>query len=388
MSVVKKRNSIKEVLGFTYPRLHTGKTWYVDFFALDPANGQMRRKKYHLDNIPKITERRKRANEIIEGLMKQLRSGWNPWVNTEESRGYTLFEDCLDKYLEYIMRMDRAKTQSSYRSRVNILREYIESLVIPIKYVYQFDSVFVTDFLDWIYLDRDSSPRTVNNYRGWCSALAEFLIERKYLQSNPVEKIKVLKEDVKKRKDLTPAMLKKMSAHLKETDKHFLLACYFEYFTFIRPTELSHLKIGDISLKTQTVFVPKEVSKNKRDANVGLNDTIIKLLLELDTFKYPDSYYLFGKDFIPSDKRANADSYNRRWKKMRNELKWEDCYQFYSLKDSGIRDLANSEGIVIARDQARHTDVATTNKYLQGHDMAVHIETKTFKGVFDEDDVN
>lgn len=65
---------------------------------------------------------------------------------------------------------------------------------------------------------------------------------------------------------------------------------------------------------------------------------------------------------------------------MRKALHWSDEYQFYSLKDSGIRDLANSQGIVIARDQARHTDVATTNKYLQGRDMPVHVETKHFKG--------
>ena len=51
-----------------------------------------------------------------------------------------------------------------------------------------------------------------------------------------------------------------------------------------------------------------------------------------------------------------------------------------SLKDSGLRDLANSQGIVIARDQARHTDVSTTNKYLQGRDLPVHPETKHFTG--------
>ena len=54
-------------------------------------------------------------------------------------------------------------------------------------------------------------------------------------------------------------------------------------------------------------------------------------------------------------------------------------YQFYSLKDSGIRDLANAEGIVVARDQARHTDVSVTNKYLKNTRYA-HDETKHFKG--------
>ena len=55
-------------------------------------------------------------------------------------------------------------------------------------------------------------------------------------------------------------------------------------------------------------------------------------------------------------------------------------YMFYSLKDSGIRDLANAVGIVVARDQARHADISTTNKYLQGSSLTVHEETKHFEG--------
>ena len=70
---------------------------------------------------------------------------------------------------------------------------------------------------------------------------------------------------------------------------------------------------------------------------------------------------------------------------MRETLGWSDEYQFYSLKDSGIRDLANEQGVVVARDQARHSDVSTTNRYIQEHNMQVHDETKQFKGAFDEE---
>lgn len=72
----------------TYPRLHTKKSWYVDFMSFDPGAGKMRRKKFMLDGIPKITDRRKRAAELIEVLTKQLRAGWSPWVNVDDNRGY------------------------------------------------------------------------------------------------------------------------------------------------------------------------------------------------------------------------------------------------------------------------------------------------------------
>ena len=63
---------------------------------------------------------------------------------------------------------------------------------------------------------------------------------------------------------------------------------------------------------------------------------------------------------------------------MRKALKWDKCYQFYSLKDSGIRDLANAHGVVVARDQARHSDISTTNRYIQRH--GVQYETLNFEG--------
>lgn len=375
-----QKKSLAEVLSFTYPKLHTGKSWYIDFNSYDPAHGKMRRKKYMLDGISKVSERRKRAAEMIESLLKLLRSGWSPWINTDDSRGYILLEDALNKYLASIEKMPKFKTRKSYSSRLNILREYINGLLLPPKYVYQFDTAFVSDFLDWIYLDRESSGRTRNNYRQWCSSLAVFFIERQYLTSNPVEKIKPIDETPKKRQPLTPAMLHRLSEYLKLKNPKFLLACRMEYYTFIRPEELSHIKINDINIENQTVFISHEVSKNKRDGRVGLNDEIIKLMLDLNIFSHNGECYLFGKKLVTSKERGSSEMFRREWKKIRKALRWSDEYQFYSLKDSGIRDLANAKGIVVARDQARHTDISTTNKYLQGRDMPVHEATKHFEG--------
>ena len=378
----KKLNSLSEVLKFTYPKLHTGGKWYVDFYAYDPATGTMRRKKFHLDNIEKIKDRRNRANELIESLTKLLREGWSPWINAETNRSYTLLEDALQKYEAYVERMPKYKTRKSYTSRLNIFRKYNASRLLPIRYVYQFDTAFVSDFLDYIFLDRETNARTRNNYRQWCASLATFFIEKQYLTTNPVEKIKTIAETCKKRQPLTAQMLHELEQHLRDAHPYFYLACMMEYYTFIRPEELTHVKLADINIKEQSVFISAEVSKNKHDGKVGLNAKIIMFMIDLGVFKYPNDYYLFGpKVSSPSATRSDSEMFRRKWNTLvRKGLKWADCYQFYSLKDSGLRDLANAEGIVIARDQARHTDVATTNKYLQGRDAPVHEETKNFKG--------
>lgn len=376
----KNFTSRSEVLNFTYPKLHTGKSWYVDFRSFDPGTGTMRRKKYMLDSITKASERRRRATELIESLLKMLRSGWSPWVNVDDSRGYTMLSDALAKYEKSLEKLPKVKTRYSYASRLNVLRTYISQLVLPPRYVYQFNASFVSDFLDWLYLDREVGGRTRNNYRGWCSSLASYFIEREYISSNPVEKIKNVPEDGKKRQPLTAAMLRQLRTYLLKKDPVFLLACMMEYYTMIRPEELTNIRINDISVMEQSVFISAAFSKNKRDGKVGLNDDLIKMMLDLDLFRHPGDYYIFGDKMRPGDTKASSEIFRRRWLSVRKALAWSNDYQFYSLKDSGIRDLANSQGIVIARDQARHTDISTTNKYLQGRDMPVHDETKHFHG--------
>lgn len=376
----RKLNSQSELQSFTYPRLHTGKSWYIDFLAFDPAEGKMKRKKYMLDNIPTIRERRARSVEIINSLLKLLRTGWSPWVDASASRSYTLLDKALERYEKHLEKLQREKTRQSYQSRVNILKEYNATLPIPIKYVYQFDKAFISSFLDYIYYDRESSARTRNNYRGWCSSLASFFIEHAWLTDNPAEKIKSIEETPKKRQPLSTIQLKTLKQHLLEKNPNFLLACMFEYYTFIRPSELCSVTIGDINLKEQTIYISAAVSKNKRDGKVALNNTLIKMLLSLEVFKNHSGCYLFGKKMKPSEHKGDSEQFRREWLKLRKELHWPSSLQFYSLKDSGIRDLANSEGIVIARDQARHTDVSTTNKYLKGRDLPVHNETKHFEG--------
>ena len=502
----RKGTSLYDVVTYTLPKLHTGKNWYVDFKCYDPQEGSMKRKKFMLDSIAKISERKKRATEIITVTTQRLRNGWNPWAEATTDRqcaNFVYVTEIYNKYLEkltsaktlkqktlydyqsrlnmlleynnsrhlpimYMYQFDQAyisdfldyilldrdasartrnnyrtwlstfctwlkekkyiednptdkirslaeetkfrsaltkedlaqlheylkeylekltsaktlkqKTLYDYQSRLNMLLEYNNSRHLPIMYMYQFDQAYISDFLDYILLDRDASARTRNNYRTWLSTFCTWLKEKKYIEDNPTDKIRSLAEETKFRSALTKEDLAQLHEYLKETNKHFLLACQMEYYTFIRPDELSNIRLGDIKIKEQKVFVSSTISKNRRDGMVGLNDSLVKLMIELDIFRNSSDYYLFGKDFKPSIQKADSRIFREYFNKVRAFLRYPKNYQFYSLKDSGIRDLANAEGIVIARDQARHADISTTNKYLKGDNMTVHEETKHFEG--------
>lgn len=381
----RKGASLSEILSYTLPKLHTGKNWYVDFTCYDPAEQKMKRKKYMLDGIYKEKERKKRAADIIASLTNRLRAGWNPWVELSNSRQYAKVSAVLDLYVKYLQKLRntnaiKENTYLDYTKRLRILQEYMQNYAMPIMYIYQFNMSFISDFLDYILMDRDSSARTRNNYKVWLSSLCNWLIEKQYMETNPCERIKALKEEPKRREALSPSELQSLRNYLEKHNRYFLLACRMEYYTFIRPEELTNIRLKDISIKEQKVFVGGDISKNRKDGMVGLNDELVKLMIDLDVFRHDGDSYLFSKDFMPGKKKITTKVLRNYFYKVRAALHWPDTYMFYSLKDSGIRDLANSAGIVVARDQARHADVSTTNKYLKGSSLTVHEETKHFKG--------
>lgn len=375
--------STRDIVGYTLPRLHEGKNCYIDFYAYDPTIDGLRRKKYMLDRYKK-SERRHIATVLMTNITQKLTAGWNPFINNDKGRGYTKWETVVQRYIDYTKVAEKkgilkSKTAVDYRSRLSGVLSYIEEAKIPIKYVNQFDKTFAVDFLDYIVLDKERSPKTRNNYRTWLSTFATWLVDRQYIKENCIETIHMMKENEKFRDEMKPEDLRRLKEYTREKCPPFYLACLMEYYTFIRPEELRHIKIGDISIKDQTVFIPPEVAKSRKGQTVALNDTLLRIMIEQGVFDYPSQNYLFGKGIRPGEEQIPINRFRQEWMKVRKALAFPTSYQFYSLKDSGIRDLANAEGIVVARDQARHTDISVTNKYLKRSKVA-HEETKHFVG--------
>lgn len=381
----RKGSPLAAIVSYTLPKLHTGKNWYVDFTCYDPAEQKMKRKKYMLDGISKVTERRKMAADIITSVTQRLRSGWNPWAELSNSRQYAKVDDVINIYVKYLKKLHAAgsikdSTLTDYSKRLRVLCDYMQNHTLPIMYIYQFNLSYISDFLDYLLLDRDSSARTRNNYKIWLSSFCSWLVEKQYMDINPCERIKSLKEEDKKRSAISSEDLQRINRYLSKNNPYFLLVCRMEYYTFIRPEELTNIRLRDINLKEQKIFVASSISKNRRDGMVGLNDEIVRQMIDLKIFDSDSNDYLFTTGFKPGKKKITTRVLRDHFYKVRTALKLPKTYMFYSLKDSGIRDLANAAGIVVARDQARHADISTTNKYLQGSSLTVHEETKHFEG--------
>ena len=189
-----------------------------------------------LNGIDKVSERRKRAIDIIANITIRLQKGWNPWVELANARQYTKVVTVINMYIKYIEKLYdtqaiKENTYKDYCKRIRVLQEYMNNHAMPIIYIYQFNLAYISDFLDYILMDRDSSARTRNNYKIWLSSFCSWLVEKQFIETNPCEQIKSLKEEPKRRDALSPSDLNKLGRYLKKNNPYFLLVCRMEYYT-------------------------------------------------------------------------------------------------------------------------------------------------------------
>ncbi len=376
---------------FRLPVLKKGRTnTYVYFYVLDPdsilrGEPKLVRIRHRFNHIRQSKERNAAARRFCEDVSKKLLAGWNPLIDQTGSVSFKGFDAVLEEYQTYIEKAhaDNAIRKDSlidYISRINILKAYNSQLPQSILYVYQLDRAFIERFLDYVYITRNAKPITRNNYLSWLRNLCGYLKGRGYLKTDPTEGIKRLREGQKERKPLAANAMKKLKDYLKEKDPHYLLACMIHYYTLLRPKEMSYVRLRDISVKEQTIFISGEVSKNHIDAKVTLPAVVIRQMLDLGTFNHPGDFYLFGSGFLPSSERASEKIYRDRWAKVRKACGFPSSYKFYSLKDTGVTDVIEKVGLVVAKDQARHSDISITSVYARKEQLRAQPELKNFEG--------
>lgn len=379
-----------QIIGFTPPKLYTGARWYIGFYAYDPITGRLKRKTIKINRIAGHKERRAYANGLIKRINQQLNEGWNPWVESISSDAFLLFNDVIDRYKKYIDRMFiagtyREETYKSYLSYIKNLCNWNSSRSIPIKYIYQFDKHFISAFLDYLYLDREVSTQTRDNYLAFLRVISSWLIQNGIMKERPTDGIKSFgKRSHKKQRTIIPDNdIIRLQEYLLQKNKHFLLACYILHYCFIRPKEMSQLRISNFSIKNKTVFIPGSISKNRQDGTVTLPNKITKLMIELGIFNHCGQEYLFSEGFMPGNRYKSEKTFRDYWlNHIVRDLKFPKEYKFYSLKDTGITSMLRQYDRLTVRDQARHSSILMTDIYTP-HDIqeANHLIV-AHKGIF------
>jgi len=204
----------------------------------------------------------------------------------------------------------------------------------------------------------------------------EILEENDIMTINLMKKIKVLKTKPERNKTYSLEMQENIFSYLETKDPILLLYIKFVSYNFLRPVEVSRLKIKDINLVTKTIQFKAK--------NSPLKTKIIPkiLLAELpDLSKLDKELLLFTRHKIGGEWEATEnnrrDYFSKRFKNVVKEhFNLNKDYGMYSFRHTFItklyRSLANNASPFEAKSNLMlitgHKSMSALEKYLRDID--------------------
>lgn len=374
-----RKDGVAKALAYTPPVYRENKGGsYIEFYAYDPETGKMERKRTKLNHIKGKLKRKQYANEAIKRLSDQLSTGWNPWIHCDPDNIVSM-EDVLDKYEEHITKamsngILRKQTYDDYKSKVKILRGYIKKKK-QISYAYQLKKKSCIDFLDYIYIERNNGGQTYNNYLNFLRVLCGWMMERGYIHEKATDGIKPISKRLltKERTGIPIDKVKEIGEWTKENDPYFYFACQILYYCFVRPVEMTRLRIRDFDLQRCTLTLHADQTKNKLMQTVTVPKKLIMYGIKLGIFSAPMGDYVFSTRLRPGSEQIDTKIFRDHWAKVAKKLKLKPEWKFYSLKDTGLTEMLehNVAAPVKVKNQARHSSLAITELYLSKIPKAV-----------------
>ncbi len=245
---------------FKPARVCKNKSWYVEYYAYCPKAKKLKNVRIKLNHIKNKKERNKYALYLVEKINRELYNGFNPFIKTTNRKK---FSEVIDEFFVYQRKrlkegIIRQNTYKDYRSNINTFCKWLNEDI----YVQDFNRKLITRFLDYVFIEKDLTAQTHNNYLNNLRALSSFLVYKGYLEIRPTDNIRNIRTNNKRRTVITEEHLKTIFEHLKEYNKPLFLASNILYYAFIRPIEMTNLKIIDISYKQRLIHLNKELMRS------------------------------------------------------------------------------------------------------------------------------
>ena len=364
----KPQNYLVPFLDYIPAELRINKEWIIVYSVKSPATGKLQRIRKRVPKYKPALQRKRIATKITTKINENLALGWNPILENEAPNSLTLLMDSIEHFqksleLDFKNNAIRKDTLRSYASIMKIFADWVRSKNEN-EFVYNFKSEMVSNFLDYVYFERKVSARTYNNYLLTLRLFANYLIQKSYIKSNPTEIFKKKKNQLKKRTVIEKPAIDTIFEELKEVNAEYLLLCKLIYFCYIRPTEISKLKVHNIKLNEGLIYLSPEISKKTHGFVTIPKPVIQDLAFHLRKANMQD--YLFSKNDCKAGViQSNGKAYYDLWQKYVIKKKLTDN-PLYSLKDSGIT-FALDSGVspVSVMNQARHSDLTITTTYIR-----------------------
>lgn len=354
------------------------KVWYVEYYIFDQQNQKLKRKrivlnhqtakerysvgKYHAKNIDELL---KKGSILFNDFPKK------PEETQSISNNSKIIEAC-NFFLEFNKNILKPRTQESYSTDIKRFINFLKESNLQNITIEGFNEMFAMQFLDYLIIKQKLSNRSRNNVKGTMSTFFNFFKKRKLTHNNPFADIKKITQIATKHAAYSKNQIKIFKEEC-QNEPQLWLFINFIYFCFIRPRyELRLLKIGDI--KEKTILTRAENNKNNATEHIMIPAALESLIQKYKLRTYDENFYVFSENGLPGKTALGRDyMYNKHRQILAKAELLNQNYDMYGWKHTGVIALwLATQNIELIRQQCRHADIATTQKYLR--DLGLFID--------------
>lgn len=368
----------QENIHYRAPRLVKSKErtyveyWYRIPMALAHLHGNKEWKRIRVfENINRVNKE-SYSKDLLASVENALKNGFSPFA--EDLAALKIIDIApvewslnrgLEEYIMYCVNKGlRKKTIQTYDITVNFMKDYFlkgNKIYQPISSFTKKDiSTMLTDLKE----EKQWTSGTYNNYLSLVSSIFNWFVREDKIDKSPVRGIDSKKVSISMHKYYDDAIAKKLKALIRADNPYLLSFCEFIYYTGTRPkSEARLLQVKHLLFERKLIFIPGNISKNKKDDYIPMAPELEQLLTPLK--QMPPETYIWGNKG-PDIKPASQNRFASQYKPYKDAMELSEEYTIYSWKHSRAIDLANAKVDPYAIMKLfRHSGLDITMKYLR-----------------------
>lgn len=356
--------------------------WFVYFTMRNELTGEEKSKQfrgginYHHHKEDRIRE----GNALCEYWKSALEKGqYNPWAKGPAQNPVELPASVGEALAKILALKKAAIKKKSFRGYYDVHAMFLEWLT-RFGYnklrLYQFTPAMAQAYLDFLITSKEDggkgySGKTHNTHHGILHALFGMMMiaGRKWIDKNPFSGVVMLPEDQGDNIPYTEKERADITTYLKAHDRRMYFSINFLFHCYIRKTELTTIRVGDIDWQNKTIKINSHAAKNRIQDCVTIPEAFLSILLEMGLDMAPKHFYIFGKWMQTcAEQMTRPDDISDRYLVLKKEMGYAagDGRTFYAFKHTGVIAYWNllKDPYVLMR-QLRHSDLKTTMIYLR-----------------------
>jgi len=348
----------------------TTKQWFVYYSFYNPQTEKFQRFKVFRDiNSHRLKgDRIEKARAIQQAMKELLEEGFNPFERYGPNTNS--ISTCIDIFLANTKEQTKPNTYRKFDYQLSLFKNWLSENQADQLPINQIKRTHIFEFLEHLRKERQwDSGKTYNDYKSNLSRVFNYFINNydDVIEKNPCKKIESKPIVIKGNIPYNDNEFEEVRKLVLEEDPYLWIICQFVYYAAVRNEgEALNLRIKDIDLSSRQIIIGSEITKGKQRQVIPIYPEFMEVIESLELRKFPNDYFIFGRDDAPGPVRVGEDNFARRFRRIKKKLNLGSDYGIYSFKHTRACHMVD-DGASLYEIQTlfRHNDLQATMKYLR-----------------------